>query len=352
MFALYHHWGVALAERANGQHAILATIVPAAISAVLLIRNGKQRTLVRPWSWLRPYVLLFFLSLTAVESAKLVLGGEPVFGPKGQVRQYYVVRSDGAVVVSDHGGIDNSGRTFQPITPDNVDWVSRMRTAGTRLPQKVDPAKSPWFLPGGQAVLFWAEREGRLEFFDRPGKHPETQADLRDVTPEIRARWEAEQRKAAEAKLRGQVSGLEERITKLEHAPAPAPQKSAEDRQPSVEATPMIVQPTLSLVTARPRSSPPSPVSHIEPPQDDITDLDPLTPPSNRNSLTNPAPVPKQIPPLHLNCGTRHWRWARCPRYGLPHPRCGVPRHFRCGHFHWPSEPCPANDFQPLCQRF
>jgi hypothetical protein len=189
-----------------------------------------------------------------------------------------------------------------------------------------------------------------LEFFDRPGKHPETNADLRDVTPQIRSRWEAQQRKAADANLQREVSGLQDRIAKLEQAPLPTPAKSDDHLESRVEALPTVVQPTLPLVTARPRTNPPPPVPHIETPREDTIDADPVVPPPSRNWMADRRPVPTQLPPLHRNCGTRHWQWARCPLYGLPRPRGGAPRHRLCGYFHWPSEPCPARDYLPLCQ--
>jgi hypothetical protein len=331
---LYHHWGVVLADRANARPGVFGPIVPGIVSIILLWR-GWKRSIVKPWTWGRLWILLFFVSLTVFECAKLALGNEPMFGPSGQSKQYYVIRSDGTVVITDHAGLDNSGRPLQPITPDNIDWVSRMKAAGRRLPRKADPGKSIWFLPGGQAVLFWAERGGHLEFFDRPGKHPETNADLRDVTPEIRSRWEAEQRKAVDVNAQRELSALQDKHL-----------------QRSVEALPAVVQTTLSLVTASPH--PPtrlSPIPHLEPPREDTVDSNPVVPGPSRNWMRDRRPVPTQIPPLHGNCGMRHWQWARCPLYGLPRPRCGAPRHHVCGYFHWPSEPCPARDYSPLCQR-
>jgi hypothetical protein len=327
---LYHHWGVALADRANARPGVFGPIVPGIVSIILLWR-GWKRSIVKPWTWGRLWVLLFFVSLTVFECAKLAVGNEPMFEASGQSKQYYVIRSDGTVVITDHAGLDNSGRSLQPITPDNIDWVSHMKAAGRRLPRRADPAKSTWFLPGGQAVLFWAERGGYLEFFDRPGKHPETNADLRDVTPEIRSRWEAEQRKAADVKAQRELSALQDKISKLDQAPDSAPAKSA------------IVQTTLSLITASPH--PP----HLEPPREDTVDSNSVVPGPSRNWMRDRRPLPPQIPPLHRNCGTRHWEWARCPLYGLPRPRCGAPRHHVCGYFHWPSEPCPARDYSPLC---
>src|SRR5438105_5028931 len=59
-YAFYRHWGVALAERANVQPGVVAASVPALITAILILRNGHRRRLSRPWSWLRPYILVFF----------------------------------------------------------------------------------------------------------------------------------------------------------------------------------------------------------------------------------------------------------------------------------------------------
>jgi hypothetical protein len=345
---LYHHWGAGLAERANARPSVLGPVVPGIVSIILLSRAWK-RSIVRPWTWARPRILLFFISWTAFDCAKLALGNEPMFGPSGQSKQYYVIRSDGTVVVTDHGGLDNSGRPLQPITLDNIDWVSRMKTAGTRLPQKADPTKSPWFLPGGQAVLFWAERGDHLEFFDRPGKHPETNADLRDVTPEIRNRWEAEQRKTVDVKLHREVSALREKISNLEQTAHSAPAKSDEHRQSTVEALPTIVQPAPPIVTANPHEAPPPPITRTQTSREDTFDMDPVAPGASGNWMLEHR-VPTQIPPLHRNCGTRHWQWARCPLYGLPRPRCGAPHHRLCGYFHWPSESCPTRDYSPLCQ--
>lgn len=336
LFALYHHWGVALADRANARPGVFGPIVPGVVSIILLWR-GWKRSIVKPWTWFRLWILLFFVSLTVFECAKLALGNEPMFGPSGHSKQYYVIRSDGTVVITDHAGFDNSGRPLQPITLDNIDWVSRMKAAGTRLPRRADPAKSTWFLPGGQAALFWAERGGHLEFFDRPGKHPETKADLRDVTPEIRTRWETEQGKAADVNGQRELFALQNKISKLEQATHSAPAKSDEHLQRSMEALPAVDQTTLSAWL------PP-----IETPREDTVDPNPVVRESSMNWMSDRRPVATQIPPLHRDCGKRHWQWDRCPLYGLPRPRCGAPRHRLCGCFHWPSEPCPARDYRPL----
>src|ERR1700730_4943292 len=52
VFALYHHCGAALAERANARPGGLAAVVPAAVSTVLLLRTSSRRTITKPWSWL------------------------------------------------------------------------------------------------------------------------------------------------------------------------------------------------------------------------------------------------------------------------------------------------------------
>lgn len=340
LFGLYHHWGAALTERANARPGVLAALVPAAVAAVLLVRSANHRSIVKPWTWLRPCILLFFISLTAVESAKLALGNEPVFGPKGETRQYYVVRSDGTVVITDHAGIDNSGRPFQPITPDNVDWITRMKSAGPRLPQKADPAKSPWFLPGGQAVLFCVERNGKLEFFDRPGKHPETREELREVTPEIRAKWEASCRQEAIVKeLEDKLKTTKLRMQKLEEDHEALTEKATALEMENQKPTqPVLQQPDLverhdSILQERPASIRPQPTVPpvIREQPTDTTSAERTvgfvrSMPKITNTPTMPlSPPPREFscPPLaprHLDCGTRHWRGEWCPRYGFPRP--------------------------------
>ncbi len=341
-YCLYHYWGSELAEQADHGARLLSAMVPAVVCLLLLLRRKNLATVVTPWRWLRRHVFIFLASLAIFQATRLFITKDHAFGPKGQILSYYLVRSDGTLILSDHAGTDTlTGLKFSPVTPDKYDWIEAMRLGSTRVPVRVDPAKSVWFFPGGGAALFYTEHAGQLEFFDRPGRHPYTNAQLQPVTSAVRARWEqVHESQAPENKVDERFKGLNERLSRLEVQAKAAIQAQSATGSPELHAN----QSENEIQPVR------SGDANLSSAALSIQSVKRLQPDNARTpSYARPA---QQIPPLHYDCGSRHWRWARCPRYGLPRPRIGAPRHHLCGYFHWPNEFCPARDFTPLCQTF
>lgn len=67
---------------------------------------------------------------------------------------------------------------------------------------EVDPAKSTWFNPQGQALIFFADHlDGTRRFWNRPGHTPRDNAVAADVTQQIHGEWLREQLEAHRAEM-------------------------------------------------------------------------------------------------------------------------------------------------------
>jgi hypothetical protein len=226
-----------------------------------------------------------------------------------------------------------------------------MQRGGSRVPTPVDPATRPWFLPGGQPCLFYSERDGRMEFFDRPGRHPLSDVPLQPVTTAVRRAWEQLNKTVlAKKEVDRRLQDIDSRVSPLETPLKPVPslplqspvetelgQRGRNDFPTSDSPSPFPRQEALSSQSL-PLASKPSPTA-VWPSTGVVTNFEPISPPR------------PYLPPVHRTCGIRHWPWARCPLLGLPRPRIATPRHRLCGYFHWPNEPCPAKR-SSLCRTF
>jgi hypothetical protein len=105
-----------------------------------------------------------------------------------QVLKYYA-RTDKGIVFYDRPGFDPmTGQELKPVTPEVVRELSELRAGPL---SRVDPAQVAWFNPytGGPEVWYYRFPDGQLEFYNKPGMHPQTGEPLSPVTKELFMRW-------------------------------------------------------------------------------------------------------------------------------------------------------------------
>jgi hypothetical protein len=101
----------------------------------------------------------------------------------------YYARTDKGIVFYDRPGFDpTTGQELKPVTPEAVRELNQLREGPLA---RVDPAQVAWFNPYTGAPELWYYRfpDGQLEFYNRPGMHPQTGEKLSPVTKELYMSW-------------------------------------------------------------------------------------------------------------------------------------------------------------------
>jgi hypothetical protein len=109
------------------------------------------------------------------------------FGQRETLKYY--ARTDKGIVFYDRPGFDpTTGQALKPVTPEIIRNLEQLREGPLA---KVDPSAVPWFNPYTGAPDLWYYRfpDGQLEFYNRPGMHPQTGEVLSPVTKEIFLNW-------------------------------------------------------------------------------------------------------------------------------------------------------------------
>jgi hypothetical protein len=123
----------------------------------------------------------------------------------GADTKYYAL-VPGGVVFSARPGIDPQyGIRFQPVTPDKIKWLLRIKQG--QLQAVPDPARHDWFdrVTRDPVLWYYADADGAFHFFDGPGYAPATGDELKPVTPAIRRQWEKESKDRADAAAAGAI---------------------------------------------------------------------------------------------------------------------------------------------------
>jgi hypothetical protein len=105
-----------------------------------------------------------------------------------EVLKYYA-RTDKGIIFYDRPGFDpTTGQGLKPVTPEVVRELSQLREGPLA---KVDPARVAWFNPytGGPELWYYRFPDGQLEFYNRPGMHPQTGEALSPVTKDLFLSW-------------------------------------------------------------------------------------------------------------------------------------------------------------------
>jgi hypothetical protein len=124
------------------------------------------------------YNLMFYFAIKDV-----------AFGFGNRETLKYYARTDKGIVFYDRPGFDpTTGQALQPVTPEVVRELDQLREGPLA---KVDPSTVAWFNPYTGAPQLWYYRfpDGQLEFYNRPGMHPQTGEALSPVTKEIFMSW-------------------------------------------------------------------------------------------------------------------------------------------------------------------
>jgi hypothetical protein len=109
------------------------------------------------------------------------------FGQRETLKYY--ARTDKGIVFFDRPGFDPAtGQALRPVTPEVVRELDQLREGPLA---KVDPATLAWFNPYTGAPQLWYYRfpDGQLEFYNRPGMHPQTGEALSPVTKDLFLSW-------------------------------------------------------------------------------------------------------------------------------------------------------------------
>jgi hypothetical protein len=117
----------------------------------------------------------------------------------GPDTKYYAL-VPGGVVFSTRPGIEPQyGIPFQPVTPDKIRWLLRIKQG--QIQAVPDPARHDWFdrVTRDPVLWYYTDADGAFHFFDGPGYAPATGDELKAVTPAIRRQWEKEIRDRADA---------------------------------------------------------------------------------------------------------------------------------------------------------
>lgn len=110
----------------------------------------------------------------------------------GSARRYYCITPDGVYYSKDPGEHPVYQLPLKPVTPDvrvMLDILEKRRFF------RVDPSRSTWFHPNSGDPVLWYTRgyNSELLFFSRYGRNPDNGEELRAVTAELRAEWNAKQ---------------------------------------------------------------------------------------------------------------------------------------------------------------
>src|SRR5271157_2673080 len=109
------------------------------------------------------------------------------FGQRETLKYY--ARTDKGIVFYDRPGFDPAtGQALKPVTPEIVRELDQLREGPLA---KVDPATVAWFNPYTGAPELWYYRfpDGQLEFYNRPGMHPQTGEALSPVSKDLFMIW-------------------------------------------------------------------------------------------------------------------------------------------------------------------
>jgi TPR repeat protein len=127
-----------------------------------------------------------------------IISADPVFfEPRtGQPITWYSIAADGEIQLFDLMGFQpETGEELIPVTKE---IVARWKVqAARRVPKKVDDPDrfGPFDAISGNARLWYRLAEdGRYDFFDAPGYHPQTGEPLSIVTREIMSAWQKSER--------------------------------------------------------------------------------------------------------------------------------------------------------------
>jgi hypothetical protein len=142
-----------------------------------------------------------------------VLGFLPVVFNLGfyfLTKDLYFRFSDGAPLqwadITDHGvvyyakpGFGADGRPLVRVTADNFKRLKNL-TGGLSA---VNPEQVEWFSPntGDASIYYFKSATGDFEFYDRWGHHPGNGQELKPVTPEVRAEYDARKKEGLEREL-------------------------------------------------------------------------------------------------------------------------------------------------------
>lgn len=110
----------------------------------------------------------------------------------GSLRKYYCITPDAVYYSKEPGEHPLFQLPLKPVTRDvrvMLDIIEKRRFF------RVDPARSTWFHPNSGDAVLWYTRgyNGEPLFFSRYGRNPDTGEELRAVTAELRAEWNAKQ---------------------------------------------------------------------------------------------------------------------------------------------------------------
>ena len=107
----------------------------------------------------------------------------------GKAIKWFVLTPEG-VEFSDRPGVHPKyGKPYQPVTADNVRQLELLKQ-GKFNP--IDPRTATFFNPitGDPQLWYYRYSDGRLEFYDKPGFHPQTGTGLEVVTRDVYATWQ------------------------------------------------------------------------------------------------------------------------------------------------------------------
>jgi hypothetical protein len=124
----------------------------------------------------------FVLFYALAPAAQLVIG-TPCFNQRdGTPQKWYVIRSDGKVVLYDSPGFDpETGVQKVPVTQE-ICRISSDQKRG-QLPQKISDQAATELDPN----VWYAVYKDQTEFFDKEGIHPRTLQPLQPVTADVLA---------------------------------------------------------------------------------------------------------------------------------------------------------------------
>jgi hypothetical protein len=185
--------------------------------------TGLNPYLLKAIAW---SVALLVVYLTCARKAKFlkrwrVLGFLPVAFNLGFylfTKDLYFRFSDGAPLqwasITDHGvvyyakpGFGADGKPLVRVTADNF---KRFKNLSGGL-STVNPEQVEWFSPntGDASIYYFKSENGDFEFYDRWAHHPGNGQELKPVTPEIRAEYDAWKKESPERALRLKTAQVE-----------------------------------------------------------------------------------------------------------------------------------------------
>ncbi len=205
-----------LARAAGWSRDVTGMVKTAAVILMVLLVS----LVLRRRGWIRwGSLTILILLATAYLVWHDLLTRDHLFDPTGKPMIYWGLKPDGSIHKQSRPGINPW--TTRPLQPASTEYLALINNCLSEPMQPVDPATHPWFQWSTGWPLLWYTRnaQGQLEFYPRPGFHPRTRVELREVTPELYQEWEKEQlRLKQEAEERATKALEEQRRQEQEQA--------------------------------------------------------------------------------------------------------------------------------------